>query len=178
MHKLLIKRKIKKTLKSKAGRQKCFLCLKKMHTILVLLDTEDYEEADLFIDKLERMGKKVTSYAYKSKKDEYDYSETPYIIIDHKEISKFFEKKLTAIVEKIKKVHYDALFDLTIDSNPFVEFLAVNTDATFKVGYKKTELPLYDFTISSINTNKSHGNIRMREFGRQILYYLSTIKSK
>jgi hypothetical protein len=178
MHKYLIKNKIKKILKHKEDRQKRFLNLKKIHTILILLDTEDYEEADVFIDHLERMGKKVTSYAYKNKNDEYDYSETPYIIIDYKKISKIFEKNLTEIAENIKKIRYDALFDLTVENNPVIEFLVASAEATFKVGYKKSELPLYDFTIGAINVSNEQGNVRAREFGRQILHYLSTIKSE
>jgi hypothetical protein len=177
MHNFLIKNKIKKILKKKEDRSKSFLNLKNIRNILVLLDTEDYEEADFFIDYLERMGKKVTSYAYKNKNDEYDYLGTPYIIIDHKETSKLFENKLSEIVEEIKSVHYDALFDLTIDSNLTIEFLVANANATFKVGYKKNELRLYDFTISALKVNNDHGNTRAREFGRQILHYLSTIKS-
>jgi hypothetical protein len=178
MHKFLIKNKIKKILKHKEERQKRFLNLKKIHSILILLDTEDYEEADVFIDHLERIGKKVTSYAYKNKNDRYDYSETPYIIIDYKETSKIFKKKLSEIAADIKRVHYDALFDLTIDNNPVVEFLVASSEATLKVGYKKSELPLYDFTIGAIKANNDHGNVRTREFGRQILHYLSTIKSE
>jgi hypothetical protein len=177
MHNFLIKNKTKRILKKKGERKKCFLNLKRIHNILILLDTEDYKEVDVFIKNLKRMGKKVTSYAYKNKSDIYDYSKTSHIIIDHKEVIKLFDSKLNKIAEEIKTVHYDALFDLTMDRNPAFEFLAACADATFKVGYKKDELPLYDFTISALKENNDHGNIRTREFGRQILHYLSTIKA-
>jgi len=178
MNNFLIERKIKKTLKKKEQREKNFLTLKKMHTILVLLDTEDYEEADVFIDYLERIGKKVTSYAYKRKNDAYDYSETPYIIIDYKDTANWFDNKLDKIAEEIKKVHYDALFDLTLDRNLALEFLVASANAAFKVGYKKSDnIRLYDFSISALKINKDNENLRAREFGKQILHYLTTIKS-
>jgi hypothetical protein len=178
MQKLFISRKIKKELKNREAQKKNFLTLKKIRNILVLLDTEDYEEADVFIDHLERMGKKVTSYAYKNKNDVYDYSETPYIIINYKDTSKWFENKLDKIANEIKKIHYDALFDLTVDRNPALEFLVASANATFKVGHKKGDgIRLYDFTISALKINKDNENLRTREFGKQILHYLSTIKA-
>jgi hypothetical protein len=178
MNTLFIERKTKKALKNKNAREKNFITLKKIQTILVLLDTQDYEEADVFIDHLERMGKKVTSYAYKNKKDTYDYSETPYIIIEYKDTSNLFNNKLNEIAEEIKQVHYDALFDLTIDRNPVLEFFVASANATLKVGYKKSDdIRLYDFTISALKMNRDNENLRAREFGKQILHYLSTIKS-
>ncbi|MDR2085819.1 MAG: hypothetical protein LBP72_01465 [Dysgonamonadaceae bacterium] len=178
MKNLFINDKIKKALRNREAQKKNFLSLKKIRNILVLLDTEDYEEADIFIDHLERMGKKVTSYAYKSKNDVYDYSETPYIIIDYKDISKWFENRLDKIADEIKQIHYDALFDLTIKRNPALEFLVASANATFKVGHKKGDgIRLYDFTISSLKINKDNESLRTREFGKQILHYLSTIKT-
>ncbi|MDR2056943.1 MAG: hypothetical protein LBP83_01415 [Dysgonamonadaceae bacterium] len=178
MHNLLINYKIKKAVEKREAHKKNFLTLRKIRNIIVFLDTEDYEEADVFIDHLERMGKKVTSYAYKSKKDIYDYSETPYIIIDYKDTSKWFENKLEKIANEIKQVHYDALFDLTIERNPTLEFLVACANATFKVGHKKrNNIRLYDFTISALKVNNNNENLRTREFGKQILHYLSTIKT-
>ncbi|MDR0507655.1 MAG: hypothetical protein LBH32_12700 [Dysgonamonadaceae bacterium] len=176
MNNFLIENKIKKTLKKNESRQKIFRNLKKIRTILVLLDTEDYEEVDVFIDHLERMGKKVISYAYKNKKDEYDYSETPYIIIDHREISGIFKNKLEKIVAEVKKMHYDALFDMTIRKTPAIEYVAASANAYLKVGCKKNCQQIYDFTICPIK-NSNEDSFNTRELGKQILHYLSTIRS-
>jgi hypothetical protein len=178
MQSLFINTKIKKALRDGGVQKKNFLTLKKIRNILVLLDTEDYEEADIFIDHLERMGKKVTSYAYKNKNDVYDYSETPYIIIDYKDTGIWFENKLDKIADEIKQIHYDALFDLTLERNPAIEYLVASANATFKVGHKKRDdIRLYDFTISALRISKENESMRTREFGKQILHYLSTIKT-
>jgi hypothetical protein len=177
MNNLILKSRIKKLIKNNNSREKTFLNLRDIQTILVLFDTEDYEQADAFIEQLEQMGKTATIYAYKGKRDEYDYSETPYHIIDHKEISGWFDNKLEEIVETLKKDDYDALFDLTIRENFPLEFLLVNANATLKVGYKKNKSHLYDLTISSLPIEKDKENSGIRELGKQIIYYLTTIKS-
>jgi hypothetical protein len=175
---LFINNKIKKALKNRGEQKKNFLPLDKMQNILVILDTEDYEEVDVFIDRLEKMGKKVTSYAYKSQSDINDYSEMPYIIINYGDINTWFKNKLNKIANKIKQVHYDALFDLTFDKNPALEFLVASANATFKVGHKKEEgVHLYDFTISALKINESNEKRKIREFAKQIVHYLSIIKT-
>jgi len=176
MYNFILKNRIKKLIK-KEKRGKTFLNLKDIQTILILFDTEDYEAVDVFIEQLEQMGKTVTTYAYKNKKDEYDYSETPYKIITQKEASDLFDNKLEEVAEKLKEYHYDALFDLTIRKNTTLQFLLVNANATLKVGYKKGNLRLYDLTIKTLNTNKEQENSKIRELGKQIIHYLTTIQS-
>ena len=176
MYNFILKNRIKKLIK-KEKRGKTFLNLKDIQTILILFDTVNYEEVDTFIEQLKQMGKSITCYAYKNKKDEYDYSETPYKIITQKEASDLFENKLEDVAEDLKKNHYDALFDLTIRKNTTLQFLLVNANATLKVGYKKGNLRLYDLTIKTLDTNKEQENSKIRELGKQIIHYLTTIQS-
>ena len=176
MYNLILKNRIKKLIK-KEKREKAFLNLKNIQTILILFDTEDYEEVDTFIEQLEKMGKTITVYAYKNKKDEYDYSETPYKIITQKEASDLFDNKLDEIAEGLKENHYDALFDLTIRKNTTLQFLLVSAVAMLKVGYKKGDLHLYDLTINTLNVNNNQEKSKIRELGKQIIYYLTAIQS-
>ena len=176
MYNLILKNRIKKLIK-KEKREKIFLNLKDIHTILLLFDTENYEEVDVFIEQLEQMGKAVTTYAYKNKKDEYDYSETPYKIITQKEASDLFDNTLEEVANNLKKDHYDALFDLTIKKNTTLQFLLVNANATLKVGYKKGNLRFYDLTINTLNVSNSQENSKIRELEKQIIHYLTAIQS-
>ena len=176
MRNLILKYRIKKLIK-REKRKKTFLNLKDINTILILFDTENYEDIDAFIEQLEQMGKTVTAYAYKNKKDVYDYSETSYKIITQKEASDLFENNLEPIAEGLKQHHYDALFDLTVRKNTTLQFLVVNANATLKVGYKKGSLQLYDLTIKTLNPGKEQGNSKIRELNKQIIHYLTTIQS-
>jgi hypothetical protein len=172
----MLKNKIRKRMKKKSG-DKTFLNLKNIHTILILFDTENYGEVDIFIKQLKRMGKKVTAYAFKSKTDAHDYSETPYKVITHKEAYAWFDKKIEEMADEIKAIQHDALFDMTIRKNIALQFFYINADATIKVGYKKDNFFQYDLSFSALNVKDNHENLRVRELGKQMIHYLSTIKS-
>jgi hypothetical protein len=173
---LLLKRKIKEELK-KNFRKKTFLNLKDIHTILILFDTENQGEVDVFIKHLKRAGKKVTAYGYKSKKDTVNYSGSSYKIIHYKKVSGWFNNQLNAIATEINRNHYHALFDLTIRENLALEFLYTQVDAPLKVGYKKNNWFSYDVSFSSLSTKEKHENAKVKELGKQIIHYLSTIQS-
>jgi hypothetical protein len=174
MYNPIINNKLNKLVK-KDARERIFLNMNDIYSIFVLFDTKDYEQVDNFIEQLESMGKHVTAYAYKDKKDKYDYSETSYKIINYKEVSGWFNRKVDTIADEIKKNRYDALFDLTIHKNIILEYLLVAANATLKVGYKKSNFQLYDFTISSLKMAKDQKRFKIRELGKQIIHYLSTI---
>ncbi|MDL2222893.1 hypothetical protein LJB98_02210 [Bacteroidales bacterium OttesenSCG-928-M11] len=174
MYNPFINSKLKKLYQNDKHRGE-FLNLNEVKTILVLFDTVDYEEADLLVEQLLKAGKQVRVYAYKDKKDEYDYSETPYKIINSKEATDWFDNKIDEIVEKISSFRYDLLLDLTIKRNPVLEILALSAKARMKVGYKKGEQSPYDLSITNLNVDKSDNNLQVRELGKQIIHYLSTI---
>lgn len=175
MYKHILKKKINDFYKNNL-RKKHFLNLKDVHSILVLFDTIDYEEADNFIEKLKNINKKVTAYAYKDKKDEFDYSETSYRIITTKEAFDLFDNKMNEIAEEIESITYDAVFDLTINVNIPLEYLLTRSKAYVKAGLKKNDLPHYDLAI--IHPEDPENIFSVKELGKQIVYYLHTIKTK
>ncbi|MCC8146546.1 MAG: hypothetical protein LIO93_08955 [Bacteroidales bacterium] len=174
MYKHILKKKIKDFYK-KNSRKKQFLNLNDIHTILILFDTKNYEEADEFIEKLKKLDKKVTVYAFKEKSDQYDYTETPYRIITSKEAFDLFDNKMTEIADELENVTYDAVFDLTIDRNIPLEYLLARSNAYIKTGLKKNDLPQYDLAIAEPDDKNEPLNVK--ELGKQIVYYLHTIKA-
>lgn len=176
MYNPFIKRKVKKLIEDET-RRKEFKNLKDIHSILVLFDTNEYDEADAIIERLKSLGKKVNAMAYKDKKDEYDYSETPYYIVDSKTANDWFDNKLDELGEKIAQIPYDAVFDLSINQNPILEYLLANADSRFKIGLKKGNKSIYDLSISSLSVKDNNNLLKVRELGNQILYYLDSILS-
>lgn len=176
MYKHILKKKIKDFYK-KNLRKKQFLNLNSINNILLLFDTKDYEEVDDFIGKLEKINKKVTVYAFKGKDDQYDYSETPYRIITAKEAFDFFDNKMDEIVEELKDKTYDAVFDLTIKRNIPLEYLLAHSNAYIKVGLKKNDFPQYDLAFTDPQYN-SKDIFTPKELGRQMIYYLHSIKAE
>jgi hypothetical protein len=176
MYNPFIKKKVKK-LSENANRSKKFLNFNEIQTVLILFETKDYEEADTFIERLKQMGKQVMAYAYKDKKDEYDYSETSYKIIEEKQATDWFENNLDDLAEKASLRHYDIVIDLTVRRNPVLEYILLQTKTDMTIGLKKTKKTIYDLAITSLSPSENTDSLKIRELGKQIVHYLQVIHS-
>ncbi|MDH8701352.1 hypothetical protein M2138_000693 [Dysgonomonadaceae bacterium PH5-43] len=175
MYKHILKKKVKNLYKD-IERRNNFLNLNDINSILVLFDTSDYDEADAFVEKLINISKTVTVYAFKGKSDTYDYSDTPYNIVTAKDAFDFFDNKMSEIGDRIEGKTYDAVFDLTLERNVPLEYLLARANAKVKVGLKKNDLPQYD--VSIVMPNKTEEVLTISELGKQIVFYLHSIKTK
>ncbi|MDR0681045.1 MAG: hypothetical protein LBG15_04225 [Dysgonamonadaceae bacterium] len=176
MYKYILKKKLKKHYKN-SEREKRFLNLKDIHSILILFDTANYEEANIFVQKLKKLKKEVTVYAYQAKKDEYDYSKTSYRIITSKEVDDLFDNKIKEIAKELDSKKFDAVIDLTTQSNASLEYLLAHSNASIKTGLKKNDLPQYDLSITMLPDIEKE-NLKVRELAKQIVYYLHTIHAR
>ena len=166
------KRRLKSLLK-KNNRKHAFLDLDSIHSIIILFETSDYETVDSFVEELQSIGKSVKGYAFRTKKDIYDYSETNYTIVSSKENSNKSGMPSDELLEQIKSTHYDAAIDLTIKENLSLEYILAVANVTMAIGLKKNTLPLYDLSISKL----PKGN-PLDELIKSILHYLKTIKGE
>ena len=177
MCKSILKRKIEKYFKH-ASREKSYLNLKDIHSILVLFDTATYEEADTFIEKLKKLGKQVTGYGYQNKADKTLYSIRPYRITTAREVERLFKNPVEKIAQKLAEEKFDAVIDLSIQPVLLLEYLLVRSQASIKTGLRKTNrLPLHDFSIIDL-PDAGKESLNVRELAKQIIYYLHTIRSK
>lgn len=175
MLRFLLNRKTKKLLKN-TNREKAFINWSQIHRILIVFDTNDYEEVDAFVEYLEKNGKKVNAYAFKNKSDNYDYSDTPYLIVSKKETNDWTGESFYELTRNLEKETYDLALDLNLKRNAFLESILVNANAYLKAGYKKSDLPFYDLTITSLPVDNKKTVKPVMELARQVLYYLSTIE--
>jgi hypothetical protein len=175
MLKYILRKKIKKNLKKKSSK-KCFLNLNAVHSILIFFDANTYEEVDFFAEKLKKIGKKITAYAYKSKHDKKDYTHSPYRIIKAEEVESLFNSKIDILATELAKQTFDAVIDLTLHENLFIEYLLAHSDAFIKTGLKKNNTFLYDLSIVNLPEMEKE-NLKVRELAKQIIYYLHTIRS-
>ncbi|GHT43706.1 hypothetical protein AGMMS49965_18020 [Bacteroidia bacterium] len=173
MYKYLVRRQLRKHYKSSV-RKKHFLNLKNIHTMLVLFDTRNLDEATAFIKSMKDLKKKVTVYAYQSSGDDKDYSRKGYNIITAKDTDDFFQKKLKDMVGELKKMSFDAVIDLSAQSNFSLEYLLAYAPATMKIGLKKNDLPQYDLSLSLPNVEGDAPTVR--ELATEIVHYLDTIQ--
>jgi len=174
--KYFLKRKINKTLRN-SNRRKEYLNLKEIRSVLILFDTKDYSDASLFIKQLKKMGKRVKSYAYKDKNDKNDYSNILYNIVTDKDVNIWKNNFMRGMVDVLRSESYDLAINLALQENLLLQYLLVSADSSFKVGFNKTNLPIYDMVISFSPEMQAHGIITVRELSRQVIHYLATISS-
>ncbi|MDR0427641.1 MAG: hypothetical protein LBH12_03450 [Dysgonamonadaceae bacterium] len=176
MYKFILSKKINSYYR-KNSREKRFLNFKDIQSILILFDTANYDAVDLFVKKLKKLNRHVTAYAYKDKSDQYNYSETPYQIITAKEAGDLFDNKVEQIATEIRNQTFDAVFDLTLTRNIPLEYILMHAHAHVKAGLKKSNIPHYDLAIISLPESEDDDS-KVKELGKQIIYYLHTIKTK
>ena len=175
MFEFLLKHKTKKILESQK-REKVFLNWNKIQKILIVFNSKDYEEADAFIEYLEKKGRHIKVYAYKDKSDNYDYSETPYSIVTQKILKDWSGESLRVLVNNLKSEQYDLALDLSLQRNLILEYLFANANALLKAGYKKSDLPFYDLSITSLPIQDEKSSKYVTELARQVIYYLTTMR--
>ncbi len=176
MFDFILRNRIKKLCRN-SGRTKHFHSLDKIHSVFVVFETSDYDAADAFVERLEKMGKQVKVCCYKVKEDHYDYSETPYRVIVPKIDTDRSGMIQDQVLEELQNGSCDLLIDLTIKENLTMEHLVASLNIPLKVGLKKNDIPLYDLSISKLPDQAQKEASECAELGRQILHYLTTIRS-
>ena len=171
------KRKLKSLLR-KNNRQRAFLNMEAIQSVLVLFETSDYEAVDLFVEGLLEKRKSVDGYAFRVKNDAFDYSETNYKVISPKENSEKSGIPGEELLKQLKIRHYDVVIDLAVKENFSLQYILAIVNATMTVGLKKNKLPFYDFSISKLPKTKDSENSKVSELIKSINYYLITIKGK
>ena len=172
MFKFLLRRKIKKIL-NLSERKKAFLNLKEIKSILVLFDTEYFDDANHFIQQMKKMGKKVKALAFKNKNDTNPYSNISFTFVTEKDMKDLKSDTLTQIVNGLTDDNYDLVVDLTLKENLLLLYILVSANSPLKVGFYKHALSVHDMVISF-----SPGLVQnIKELGNQLIHYLTIISS-
>ena len=169
-------RKINRILRN-SNREKKYLNLKEIRSILLLFDTQDYSDANFFIKQLKRMGKKVKSCAYKDKNDTNNYSNILYNIVTDKDVNIWKNDFMRKTIDSLCADSYDLVINMTLKENLLLQYLLVSVDSSFKVGFSKTNFPIYDMVISFAPEMEFNGIVTVRELSKQVIHYLATISS-
>jgi len=169
MYKFLLRRKIKQII-NHSERNKAYLSLKEIKSVLVLFDTENFDDANYFIQQMKKMGKKVRALAFKDKKDANSYSNISYTIVTEKDMK---GESLSPIVNSLADEKFDLIVDLTLKENLLLLYVLVSVNAPLKVGFYKHTLSVHDMVISF-----APGLVQnIKELGKQLIHYLTVISS-
>ena len=172
MYKFLLRRKIKKIL-SCSEREKAYLNLKEIKSILVLFDTENYDGADHFIQQMKKMRKKIIAIAFKNKKDPCTYSNISFTFVTEKDMKDLKGETLTQIVNSLADEKFDLIVDLSLKENLLLLYILVSANSPLKVGFYKHALSVHDMVISF-----APGLVQnVKELGKYLIHYLTIISS-
>ncbi len=178
MFKFILRRRINK-LARQNKRNPVFQNWDSLHAVLVLFDTSEYDESDMFIEYLKKSGKQVSACGYIAKGDNYDYSETPYRMLSPKIDYDSAGFPSDEVIASLSTVTYDAIIDLTLKKNHTMEYILLSIVSPFKIGLNKDDIPMYDFSISVTEDTLEKGkSLSVGYLGKQILYYLRTIRTE
>jgi hypothetical protein len=177
MYKFLLRKKIKNIL-NHSDRQKVYHNLKEIKTILILFDTRDYADISLFIKDLQKKEKKVKALAYKDKSDTADYSKSAFGIVTSKEMKNLKGDALIQISNSFGELVFDLVVDMTQKENLLLQYILVDVQSPFKVGFYKTDPPIHDMVISLAPEPESDSVSTIKELGKQLIYYLTIISSE
>ena len=171
MFDFLIKRRIKKDLRSIA-RAKQFLNLDEIGSAMVFFLPEQYDAANMLIERLREMGKEVTGWTYLPKKYKGELPKMKCRIFEEKEDFDWTGEPWSETIDKICTPPCDVMIDLTITPCYPLIYLFIQRESVFKVGVGKSFEPdLYDLTI--MQTKKKDSSF----FANQVIFYLKSIRS-
>ena len=169
MFKCLLRKKIKNIVLN-SERKKVYHNLTEIKTVLVLFDTENFDDANDFIQQLKKMEKKVKAIAFKNKRDAKTYSNISYTVVTEKDMR---SDSLTQILNTLVDETFDLVVDLTLKENLTLQYIYVSTISPLKIGFYKHALPIHDIVISFAPGL----GLTVKELGAQLIHYLTIISS-
>jgi len=166
-----IKKKVVKMAAGAAKRKHCFRSLKEAHDILIFFEAKDEDKIEPCLETLRMLKKNVQVCLYVSRKIPLAANDDYLMIYENKTIDSFGFPTL-ALCRKVNEIKADVLIDLTSGSCYPMKYLMLQHPSCFKVGLKRKEQDMYDFSLSVTDRDDL-----MYLFG-QIIFYLQTIRSK
>ena len=156
-----------------------FYNYQEIKTILLLFKSDLSEENNFIksiIKKIEADGKKVSACGFLDKKETQSLLFPEYIILTKADVS-FLGKPKNKIIENLLDKQYDVVIDLSLESIIPLSYLLIEAKSLFRVGRKRKEQGLIDFSIDIATKKDNHTAIDEKYLFEQIIFYLKNIQS-
>lgn len=179
----LFKKRVRKHLLTEE-RNKRFVNYDKAQTVFLLFEshyTEKNPELKQIVHQLNADGKKVVAWGYVEKKELMTPAYPDFRILHQKQFS-MMDKPSSDIMQDLMAQEFDLLIDITIESYLPVDYLVLYANAKCKVGMRKGEVNLYDFSIQLDHFMQEKeleaDDLEIDFLYEQIKYYLKSIQTK
>lgn len=138
--------KIRKLTKS-YERIKCFREYADIHRVVVLVDLEQAEAVGPFVQSLIQDGKEVFCLTF-NPNDKVEPPVLPenMLVLNRKSLS-FNGFPLHDVMENFKLLNPDTLVNLTVQPHPVLQFLALTSQASFRIGFLREEKTMDDLLL-------------------------------
>lgn len=166
-----IKKKVQSLASGAASRKHEYRALEDAARILVLYEMGDHEIVAPCLDKLRKMGKQVQACVFVPGENVPELGPADLAVHARKELDAWSTPS-DRVVEQFKALKADILIDLTHSDCYPMQFLMLQHPCGFKVGGKKSEMDLYDLSISVTERDD------LKHLFEHILFYLQAIHSK
>jgi hypothetical protein len=171
---------------SETERERRFVSYDKAKSVLILFESDFTEKNPAIrrmIAQLQQDGKKVSAWGFIDKKEIMTSILPDFRILHHKQTD-FFQKPVISYINELEVLEFDLLLDLTIQPILPLQYFALYSKATFKVGAHKTDAAIYDFVldIESLKKQPEEDEIQASEVNEvymydQIIFYLKSIQT-
>ena len=145
----------------------------KVNTVLLLFEsdlTEKNLQVKQLVKELQQQGKDVTAWGYVDNKNTISAILRDYRILSRHDTN-LFNKPKEAHLKDLRRMHFDLVIDLSLNSLLTLRYLLLFADADFKAGRQTEEPYLADFmVITGDNDDPAF-------LFDQIIFYLKNIKS-
>ena len=162
--------------------RKAFVPYEQIQTVVVLFESVGENEDHVYHDiirQLQQDGKQVRSFAYMEKSKNALYHRENLTILDKKQVNCLHLPE-EHILEQVKSISCDVLFDFTLRCVLPLQYVMLYTDAKCRVGIECEKLPSPDFMIGAQPKDLKEGVNEKNDlnflFG-QMLFYLKTIRT-
>ncbi len=154
------------------SRKKCFREYADIHRVVILFDLEHAEDVKDFAKSLTFAGKEVFAYTFNPiAKNEMPVLPPNFTIINKKQLifNGFPQQQL---MESFKSIVPDTLIDLTVQPHPVLQYLALKSEATYRVGFHREE-KTFDDLLLEYDPEQSFVFLTS-----QLHFYMKSIRSK
>lgn len=138
--------KIRKLTKS-FERSKCFREYADIHRVVILVDLEHAEVLGQFAQALTQDGKEVFCLTFNpNAKVEPPMLPENVLVLNHKSLS-FKGIPLNEVMENYRLLNPDTLVNITVKPHPVLQYLSLNSKASFRVGFFREEKTMDDLLL-------------------------------
>ncbi len=168
-----LKKEIRKLTGNASKRPHQYRSLKEIKNILIICDTKDWDATRNCIEKLRSMNKTVNTAIFSPTAKDVPTWYSNYLLLRADKDVNIWGFPEKSIQKQFYSLPADLIIDFSGETSLPMFYMFLQHPSTFKTGIKRSEKPVYDFSIIPPEKNND-----LQYLFEQLLNYLQSITSK